>query len=69
MTLERRKPKSVWRRIERWMVGLVMAMIAFVLERMVLRSVRKAGKPEDSKEELHTTLTSKGGEVDLTDAR
>ena len=69
MTLERRKPKSVWRRIERWMVGVVMAMIAFVLERMVLRSVRKAGKPEDSKEELHTTLTSKGGEVDLTDAR
>jgi hypothetical protein len=36
---------------------------------MVLRSVRKAGKPQESKEELHTTLTSKGGEVDLTDKR
>ena len=57
------------------MVGLVMAMIAFVLEKMVLRSVRKAGKggkgdkgdKGESREELHTTLTSKGGEVDLTD--
>ena len=48
------------------MVGVVMAMIAFVLEKMVLRSVRKAGKSK-SREELHTTLTSKGGEVDLTD--
>ena len=74
MTIERTKPKSVWRKIERWMVGLVMAMIAFVLEKMVLRSVRKAGKSgtsgtSGSKEELHTTLTSKGGEVDLTDVR
>lgn len=46
------------------MVGLVMAVIAFVLEKMVLRGIRKAGKSEAS-----TTLTSKGGEVDLTDAR
>ncbi|HEV8057293.1 MAG TPA: hypothetical protein VGQ01_02220 [Actinomycetota bacterium] len=77
MTIERTKPKSVWRKIERWMVGLVMAMIAFVLEKMVLRSVRKAGKggkggkggKSESREELHTTLTSKGGEVDLSDVR
>jgi len=74
MTLERSRPRSVWRKIERWMVGVVMAMIAFVLEKMVLRSVRKAGKSgtsdtSGSKEELHTTLTSKGGEVDLTDVR
>jgi hypothetical protein len=74
MTIERTKPKSVWRKVERWMVGLVMAMIAFVLEKMVLRSVRKAGKggkggKSESREELHTTLTSKGGEVDLSDVR
>jgi len=74
MTIERTKPKSFWRKIERWMVGLVMAMIAFVLEKMVLRSVRKAGKggkggKSESREELHTTLTSKGGEVDLSDVR
>ena len=67
MTLERSRPKSVWRKIERWMVGVVMAM-AFVIEKMVLRSVRKAGKSKGG-EELHTTLTSKGGEVDLTDVR
>jgi hypothetical protein len=76
VTLERSRPKSVWRRIERWMVGLVMAAIAFVLEKMVLRSIRKAAKSgtsgtsgTSSTEELHTTLTSKGGEVDLEDAR
>jgi hypothetical protein len=70
MTVERTKPKTIWRRIERWMVGLVMAMLAFVLEKMVIRGVRKAAKAKgDGKEKLHTTLTSKGGEVDLEDAR
>ena len=70
MTVERRKPKSVWRRIERWLVGIVMAMIAFALEKMVMRGIRKAAKAKgEGKEELHTTLTSKGGEVDLEDAR
>jgi hypothetical protein len=69
VTVERSRPKSIWRRIERWAVGLVMAVIAFVLEKMVLRSIRKGGRSEASMEELHTTLTSKGGEVDLTDAR
>lgn len=70
MTVDRRKPKSVWRRIERWLVGIVMAVIAFVLEKMVLRGIRKAGKDkEKAKEELHTTLTSKGGDVDLEDVR
>jgi hypothetical protein len=53
------------RRVERWIVGLAMSVIAFVLERIVLRSVKKkepqilAPKP--------TTLTSKGGDVDLDD--
>jgi hypothetical protein len=53
------------RRIERWIVGLAMSVIAFILERIVLRSVKKkepqvlAPKP--------TTLTSKGGDVDLDD--
>jgi hypothetical protein len=69
VTVERSKPKNVWRRVERWLVGVAMAVIAFVLEKMVMRSVRKAGKDKGGKEELHTTLTSKGGEVDLTDRR
>ena len=46
------------RRIERWLVGVAMIVIAFALEKIVLRSVKKDGSPP-------TTLTSKGGEVDL----
>lgn len=70
MTVDRPKPTSVWRRVERWLVGIVMAVIAFALEKMVMRGIRKAAKAKgDAKEELHTTLTSKGGEVDLEDGR
>jgi hypothetical protein len=47
------------RRVERWLVGLAMVVIAFVLEKIVLRSVKKEDTPHP------TTLTSKGGEVDL----
>lgn len=67
MMVEHRKPKSPWRRIERWLVGIAMAMIAFVLEKFVIRAVRKrqqAGE-EPKKKDVPTTLTSKGGEVDL----
>jgi hypothetical protein len=55
------KPKG-FRRLERWFVGVAMAIVAFVLERLVMRSVKKEGK--HPKPEV-TTLTSKGGEVDL----
>ena len=36
-----KKPKGL-RRVERWFVGLAMGVIAFVLEKAVLRSVKKA---------------------------
>jgi hypothetical protein len=66
MSVERRRPKGVWRRVERWSVGIVMAVIAFVLEKAVLRSVRKGrGSEAPSEEESPTTLRSKGGAVDL----
>ncbi len=66
MTVEHRKPKSTWRRIERWLVGIVMALIAFVLERLVMRAVRKRNaKSDEAKKDMPTTLTSKGGKVDL----
>jgi hypothetical protein len=67
VTVERRKPKSTWRRIERWLVGIAMALVAFVLEKFVMRSVRKrqAAGAEPKKKDTPTTLTSKGGEVDL----
>jgi hypothetical protein len=64
MTLERRRPKTFWRRTERWAVGIAMALIAFVLERMVMRSVRK-GRTKVTDQDNATTLRSKGGEVDL----
>jgi hypothetical protein len=65
--VEQRKPKSIWRRIERWLVGIAMALIAFVLEKFVMRAVRKrqAAGQEPKKKDVPTTVTSKGGKVDL----
>jgi hypothetical protein len=61
MNRQAAKPKG-FRRFERWLVGLAFAIIAFVLEKVVMRSVRKKG--EGRSEEL-TTVVSKGGEVDV----
>jgi hypothetical protein len=41
------RPRSRFRRLERWFVGLLMAAIVLVLERVVLRSVRKKGSSRD----------------------
>ena len=60
--------RSVWRRIERWLVGIVMATIAIVLERMVLRSIKKKGESTETPPQP-TSLTSRGGEVDLDEIR
>jgi len=65
MTLPARstkKPKGI-RRVERWFVGLVMGVIAFVLEKAVMRSVKKGGGSVAAPEP--TTITSKGAEADL----
>ncbi|HEY7477997.1 MAG TPA: hypothetical protein VIB62_07145 [Actinomycetota bacterium] len=61
---DRPRPKGI-RRVERWAVGVIMAIVAFVLERVVLRTVRKRGEPEGEPEP--TTFTSRGSEVDLPD--
>jgi hypothetical protein len=61
-----RKPKGVFRRIERWGVGLGMGVIAFVLEKVVMRSVKK-GSREPAHEAAPTTFRAKGGEVELDD--
>jgi hypothetical protein len=45
------------------MVGLAMGVIAFVLEKAVMRSVRKGGGSTPTREP--TTITSKGVEADL----
>ena len=56
-------PKG-FRRFERWLVGVVFAVMAFALEKVVLRSVRRKGSVEAEPEEV-TTVVSKGGEVDV----
>ncbi len=53
------KPPRGLRRVERWMVGIAMGIIAFSLERIVMRSAKKKTPAP-----VPTTLTSKGGEVD-----
>jgi hypothetical protein len=57
-----KKPKGL-RRVERWFVGLAMGVIAFVLEKAVLRSVKKGGGSVPAP--APTTITSKGAEADL----
>jgi hypothetical protein len=57
------KPKGI-RRLERWLVGIAMAVVAVVLERLVMRSVKKEGRAEEPTPPS-TSLTSKGAEVDI----
>lgn len=61
------KPPKGLRKVERWMVGLAMGITAFVLERLVLRSVKK--KEPEAVAPTASTLTSKGGSVDLDDLK
>jgi len=59
------KPPKGMRKIERWLVGVAMGITAFVLEKLVMRSVKK--KEPEAVVPTASTLTSKGGEVDLED--
>jgi hypothetical protein len=61
MTVERTRPKNVFRRVERWVVGIVMAVIALVLERVVLRSIKRSGKGPKVAEP--TPIQSSGNEI------
>jgi len=56
-----------FRRLERWVVGVLFAVIAFVLEKAVMRSVRKGGGDASTlePEQVTTQLTGSGAEVDL----
>lgn len=57
--------RSVWRRLERWMVGLAMGVVAFVLEKAVMRSVRRSETPAATIPPDAQTLTSRGKDVHL----
>lgn len=57
------RPKGPFRWVERWMVGVVMAVIAFVLEKAVLRSIREGATEPKPPEPGEPFATSKGNEV------
>ncbi len=59
----RPKPKSVFRRIERWIVGLVLGAIAFGLEKAVMRSIKKGRTTPTREEPGEPFATSRGTEV------
>jgi hypothetical protein len=42
--------RSPFRRFERWLVGVFMAMLVFVLERLVMRQIKKKeqARPEST---------------------
>jgi hypothetical protein len=59
----RPRPKSAFRRAERWMMGIVMGVLAFVIEKAVLRSIKKGGtKPAERRGEPF----AKGSGADLS---
>lgn len=58
-----RPARSRFRRFERWLVGLVFAVMAFVVEKAVLRSIRR-GRVKPRQAELGEPLaTSSGSDV------
>jgi predicted PurR-regulated permease PerM len=61
------RPRGPFRRFERWIVGLVFAVMAFVVEKAVLRSIRRGRttpKPSGAGEPLATsTGTDVSGQV------
>ena len=58
------KPKNWFRRLERWWMSVVMGVMAFFLERAVLRSIRKGTTKPKQPEEEEPLFTTKGAEVD-----
>ena len=62
MTTVASKPRSAFRRFERWAIGVLMGIGAFFIEKLVMRSIRKGGgdpKPADV-----TPLQSKGSSIE-----
>ena len=55
-------PRTLPRRFERWLMGAVMAVVAFLLEKIVMRSIRKGGgaAPPDAS----TPMQSKGTRIE-----
>jgi hypothetical protein len=54
--------RSLPRRIERWLMGVVMGIGAFFIEKLVMRSIRKGGG--DSKPGAGTPMQSRGTSIE-----
>ena len=66
MSARRATPRPTGiRRVERWLVGVAMGVVAFVLEKAVMRSVRREGKTPKVAPPESRTFTTRGGEVDV----
>jgi hypothetical protein len=62
MRSSRQRSGSVFRRIERWLVGIVMGVLAFTIEKAVLHSIKKGGASPKA-EPAGPFATSKGNEI------
>jgi hypothetical protein len=65
VTREDRRPKSAFRRFERAMMGALMSVFAFFLEKIVMRNLRKQGKNKPKAAPDATQITSKGGAIEF----
>ena len=54
--------RSLPRRFERWLMGVVMGIGAFFIEKLVMRSIRKGGG--DAKPGEGTPMQSKGSTIE-----
>jgi hypothetical protein len=57
------KPPTGLRRLERWLVGIAMAIVAHIFEKVALRTLKQEGGSVEPP--APTELTAKGGEVDF----
>jgi hypothetical protein len=57
-----RPKRSLFRRAERAVMGLIMAVMALFIEKMVMRSIRKGGG--DAKPDAGTPMQSKGTSIE-----
>jgi hypothetical protein len=64
------RPKGLFRRTERVMVGAVMSVMAFFLEKIVMRGIKKEGGDPGSAERAGSTaIRTSGAEADLDEGR
>jgi hypothetical protein len=61
-----KRPKGVFRRMERWAVGLILGLVALFLERAVVRSIRKG--ETKAKPSQPTALKGTGSEIEPAEA-